>query len=237
MTTLTRFSFDTSFDSPTPLDESKIETSTPPPPVFSEADMARARAEGVAEGRAIGQTETMAVLEVQQAAAMEKLASSLAEIAPAYGSALDASRQEVLSIARAVITKTIPDIARENAFALVETAIISIMPKLMDEPRAVIRVGDDLMDSLQGVIDEIKRKAGYSGDIILLSEAAFGPADCTVEWADGGAEYHQDEIWRDINDAMDRYFAESAPTVVQDMVQGHENHTEQTPQLEETPHG
>jgi len=237
MTTLTKFSFDTSFDSPTPLDESEIEATLPPPPVFTEADMARARAEGVAEGQALGLTQTTATLEAQQAAALEKLTACLAEIAPAYGTALDTARQEALSIVRAVIAKTVPEIARENAFALIETAIISIMPKLIDEPRAVIRVGDNLLDPLQDVIDEIKRKAGYSGDIILLSEAAFGPADCTVEWADGGAEYNQDEIWRDVNDAMDRYFAESAPPVVQDLVQGPENHTEQTPKLEETPHG
>tara|TARA_R110000787_G_scaffold8843_16_gene30353 strand:- start:490 stop:1203 length:714 start_codon:yes stop_codon:yes gene_type:complete len=237
MTTLTKFSFDTSFDSPAPSEESEMETSAPPPPVFSEADMARSRAEGVAEGRALGLTETTAALEAQQAAALEKLVCGFAEIAPAHGAALEESRREVLSIARAVIAKTVPEIARENAFALVETAIVSIMPKLMDEPRAVIRVGDNLMDALQGVIDEIKRKAGYSGDIILLSEAAFGPADCTVEWADGGAEYHQDDIWRDVNDAIDRYFAESTPPIVEDAPQQPENHTEQTPQLEETPHG
>ena len=174
MTTLTKFSFDTSFDSPAPLEESEIEAGTPPPPVFSEADMARARAEGVAEGRALGLTETTAALEARQTAALEKLVSGLAEIAPAYGAALEESRREVLSIARAVIAKTVPEIARENAFALIETAIVSIMPKLMDEPRAVIRVGDNLMDPLQGVIDEIKRKAGYSGDIILLSRECFG---------------------------------------------------------------
>ncbi len=232
MTTVTKFRFETSFDAPAPLDESELEDSVPPPPVFSEAEMAQARADGAAEGFADGFAKASTGIEAQCGVAMEKISSLFEALAPDHRDALERSRVEVLTIARAVIAKTLPDMASENALALVETAIASVLPKLMDEPRAVIRTSDILLDRLQEIVDGLKRKSGYSGDIILLAEDGLGPADCTVEWADGGAEYHQDRIWQEINEAMDRFISGSRQAAAL-----HHDVQNDTSQPEEKPHG
>jgi flagellar assembly protein FliH len=233
MATMTKFKFDTSFDAPEQLDDSEVEDTTPPPPTYSEADLAQAHSEGLATGLARGLAKTSTSLEAQQATALDTIAATLAELMPTYRDALENSRIEVLTIARAVIAKTLPKIAEENALALIETAIASVLPKLMDEPRAVIRISDTLLDQLQEAVDGIKRKSGYSGDIILLVEDGLGPADCTVEWADGGAEFHQNQIWQEINEAVDRFISGSKQAAAshQDVL------TDQTSQPEEAQHG
>lgn len=236
MTTLAKFKFETSFDAPKP-DEADAETAPPPPPAFCGEDVARAREEGEAAGRQAGLAEAAAGIEAQQSAALEAIAAALSEQAPLWRARLEDAHRETLTIARAVLAKTVPDIARDNAMALIETAITSVLPKLMDEPRAVIRVSGTLLDALQTQLDGIKRKVGYSGDLILLSEPDFGPADCTIEWADGGAEYHQDAIWKDIQEAMDRFFAAAVETAPAEAVPEEMTKATTQPEPEETPHG
>jgi flagellar assembly protein FliH len=233
MAITTKFRFDTCFDPPPDRDIPVVEDSTPAAPIYSEADVAQAHADGLATGLATGRAEASADLEAQQSAALDTIAATLAELTPSYYELLENSRIEVLTIARAIIAKTLPRIASENALALIESAIATVLPKLMDEPRAVIRISDTLLDQLQEAIAGIKHKSGYSGDIILLVEDDLGPADCTVEWADGGAEFHQDRIWQEIDEAMDRFISGSKQAVA-----SHQDvQTDQTSQPEEEPHG
>lgn len=234
---MAKFQFDTSFDLPGP-DEREQDDAVPPAPVFDENDIARARAEGAEEGHRAGLAEAAAGMEAQQAAALDAIAAALAEQAPAWRTRLETAHHEALTVARAVIAKTIPEAARENALALIESAIAVVLPKLMDEPRAVIRVSDSLLDDLQAITDRIKKQVGYSGDLILLAESDFGPADCTVEWADGGAEYHQEQIWNDIEEAMNRYFAGADETPSAEIA-GETGTADpmNNPEPEETPNG
>lgn len=206
MGTVTKFQFDTDFD-----DQSTMEAAdacvdeAPPEPVFAAADVEAARAEGYAAGRDAGLSEARSEIENAIAKALAAIGEQLAALRTAHTDAWAACERRALALAAAITRKIVPDLARESALDTIAQRIADALPHLIEEPRVVIRVPDDILDALQDRIATITESSGFSGQCILLSERELSGPDCRIEWADGGIDFDARRLWQEIDSAVDGY--------------------------------
>lgn len=207
METTQKFLFENCFDPSAPLeaDIEEQEEIVPPPPSFSEEEIALARAQGFAEGRTEGIAEMQTSLDNRTAELIGAMAEQLQQLDTAQAAAAQASGHRLMGLAGAIAKKVVPPIVRDTAQDSVEEVIRECLPKLMDEPRVVIRIHPTLMEQLREKIDTLAAKSGFAGDIILLPDDDFSESDCLVEWADGGAEKSTTDLWTDIDRIIDAY--------------------------------
>lgn len=207
MATMTKFGFDTQFDHVPPPEETADETDAPPAPLLTEDDVAAARAEGFAAGRKAGQADAAADAERRLAEALSAVAEQIGALGPAYRDTLAACRVDAVAIASAIARKTVATAERHGALAGIEETIAGFLPRLLDEPRVVVRVNDGLLDALQERIGPLAESCGYGGGIVLLAEPGLAEPDCRIEWADGGAEKESGALWREVDGAIENYLA------------------------------
>lgn len=214
METTQKFLFENCFDLATPF-EAEIEEEEnlpPPPPTFSEEEMALARAKGFDEGRTAGIAEMQSSLDNRIADLVATMIEQLGQLDTARAAAAEAAELRLMGLAGAIAKRVVPPIVRDTAQNSVEEVIRECLPKLMDEPRVVIRIHPTLMEPLRDKIDTLAAKSGFAGDIILLPDDDFSEADCLVEWADGGAEKSTSDLWADIDQIMNAYLDTPDPT-------------------------
>lgn len=210
MPAMTKFRFDTRFETEPPPEPSAPEPEAPPEAVLTKADLEAAREEGFAAGREAGLADATAIAEQARAEALAGVARQLGEFGPRIDEALAAFRKDAIDVARAIVRKAVGVAARETALASVEHMITSFMPRLLDEPRIVVRVNDTLLDPLKGAAQPLADGCGYRGSIILLADPDLAPADCRIEWADGGANRNSERLWSEIDSAVESFLSGTA---------------------------
>ncbi len=206
METSEKFLFENCFDLANQFDVEVVEEEIVPPlPTFSEDEIAAARASGFAEGRNEGIAEMQSAIDSRISNLMDSMTEQLAGLDAAQANGQKSAEIRLISLAAAIAKKVVPPIARETAGIAVEEMIRDCLPKLMNEPRVVIRVHITLMDELRKTVDTLASRSGFAGDIILLPDDDIAETDCRVEWADGGAERTASAIWAEIDKTIDAY--------------------------------
>jgi flagellar assembly protein FliH len=238
MTTATKFSFDTTFDLSDQVSGHMPEQEvTPPEPTFSAAELEAARTEGFNDGHQAGLSESTSTLESAATQAMSDIALQLASLGPACQTGIDQCRHETIGIAHAVTRRMVEISAQETALQVIESVLSDMLARVIDEPRVVIRVNNDLLDTLQQRISSVTDKCGFPGSVILLSDPDVQLPDCRIEWADGGAEYSSEAILTEIDATLERYRAGIGTTAVDiaDTAAAETPQTPQTPDTHQTP--
>lgn len=204
-----KFWFDRVFDAEVRPARRETQKEAPPPePTYTRAEIAAAREQGFVEGREAGAAEALASIESSAASALAEIGRALESLAPVIGEGLQRCRQDAIGIARAATSKLVERSAAEGALAAVENVVAEVLPRIIDEPRIVVRINDALLDALQQRLPEVATNAGFPGSLILLGERELKRPDCRIEWADGGAEYDTAGLWREVDEIIERYCAE-----------------------------
>ena len=203
-----KFLFEDCFDPSLEVEEEEVvEEIVPPPPTFSEEEIQAAHNKGFVEGRAEGIAEMGQGIDQRITELLEHISGQLDTISLQHAEFAKAAEFRMLSLTSAIARKIVPVIAQEHADAAVSELIRECLPKLMDEPRIVVRVHATQMEELRDKMDELAAKGGFSGDIILLADDELTEADCRVEWADGGAEKSTADTWAEIETSIDNHLS------------------------------
>ncbi len=193
-----KFLFDTAF-------ASKAEREQKPKPQFTEEDLAAARAEGQQAGVQLGRESALRAIERRVADALDAVAAGLAGVDAAQARAAAELREDAARLALAIAAKLAPELVSRQPLAEIEAVVVECLAQLPTEPRVVVRVAEGLVEALSGRIDELVRRVGFSGAVVLLGEPTMAPGDARVEWADGGAERDLARTRRAVEEAVERY--------------------------------
>jgi flagellar assembly protein FliH len=98
-------------------------------------------------------------------------------------------------------------LAARGGITEIEGILTHCLTSLKQEPRLVAYVSAAQLDALQGRLAELTAANGFEGRVVLIGDDKMADSDCRVEWADGGIERDSNQIWRTIEDAMNRYLA------------------------------
>lgn len=181
------------------------EALAPPEPTFSEADLAEARKQGFAKGHAAGKAEAEASIDQAAATALAGIERQIAQLGTAQQQALDISRHEALAAAVAIARKIAPEIVRQSAAEIVEAQITESLGELIQEPRLVIRIAGSLHEAIAPRIEELARQYGFAGQLVILADPDAAPADCRIEWPEGGVEFDTKRVEAAIDEAVARH--------------------------------
>ncbi|HYC13837.1 MAG TPA: hypothetical protein VEC75_06285, partial [Stellaceae bacterium] len=121
------------------------------------------------------------------------------------------AERQAMELLRAALARAFPALAAENPLAEIEAMIAGSLVEVVDEPRIVLRVPNDLFDPLRQRIGAIAQRSGYGGKFVILADDTLGPADCRLEWADGGAERNLRRLGQAIDAALARTISAAAP--------------------------
>ena len=169
---------------------------------FDADELARARAEGVDEGRVAGEAAARDAHAQAIGAAVSTIADAVTVLAADREAAYARHAAEAADLALAICRKLVPALARTHALGEIETLVRDCLADLEGEPRVVVRVPDALLDVLQNRVEALGE--GFDGRIVLLGDDGLAPTDCSVMWADGGAERDLGRLWREVERAVAR---------------------------------
>lgn len=210
-----KFLFDTSFDGA----DGKLlfeQGSEPPPPQFSEEELAQARREGFAEGRDSAQAEAALLAEQRLADAGEKIALALQNLFDTQETVLQQLERDATEATALMLRKLFPYIAEKSGMQEVEALIGDCLARVREEPRIVVRTAPQELETLAARIDRLAAERAYEGKVVVISDDELSPGDSSVEWADGGAARDSARLLEEIDRAIGRASfligAEQTPT-------------------------
>lgn len=209
----TKFQFGADFGEVEPLPKIVECVEEPPPePIFVETDLVAADAKGFARGREEGLEAAQNSIENTLTQNLAIISEQLTAMSARHTEAWDACQRHALALAVSITRKLAPDLANDSAPTVIEQRIADALPRLLNEPRVVIRVPDQILDALQTRIDEIAAAAGFAGQCILLSDNGLTGPDCHIEWADGGVEFDSRRLWQEIDAEVEAYLCSAMET-------------------------
>jgi flagellar assembly protein FliH len=185
-----------------------VEPPPPPEPSFSEAELKaavdKARAEGQRSGEAKGRAAAAAEAEQRSAAALEAIVGQVTALQAGLAHDRAAVLADASALALAILRKMLPEYSRRGGIAEIETVLEQCLRDQRHEPRLVARVAPDLVPLLEPRLGALNARTAFEGRLFLIPDDRLGPADCVIEWADGGLERHADALWGEITAALER---------------------------------
>jgi flagellar assembly protein FliH len=179
-----KFTFDVSFDHLDGPGESRSRAERR----FTRAEVEATRAAALAEGHAAGLAEAAKSAEALTADSLATISKGVAALIAAQDATTFDTQRRAMSAMQAIVAKVFPALAAKDALGEVEAFATKCLHEVIDEPRIVLRVADELYAPLRERLDAVAAAAGYAGRIVLIADDAIAAGDARVEWADGGAE-------------------------------------------------
>ena len=212
MSAIRKFLFDTSFDPDNPGPATAAPAAEPveeepPAPTFGEAELEAARQEAFNAGRENGVAESLAGLEQQIASALQSALADIRTLLADQAAAAETRRAVAMRLSLKAIETLFPTLSQSTTMDEVESAIGSILRQVEDEPRVVIRVAETLAEPLSERLSAISTDAGFQGQLVLLPDGTLAPGAVRVEWASGGAERDNVQLWQDLRATVEAHLA------------------------------
>ncbi len=206
-----KFLFDTIFDveqAPEDEDETPDEEEEAEPevvvPTFSEEEMAAAREESFATGKAEGVNEAAEATERLISASLEKLSQQFDSLFKAQEEADAAIMENAISVACGITRKVFPALNQQGALGEIERMTVMSLEKILEEPQVIIAVNPELEAALNERLNTLTAQAGYKGEVKIIADDGIVPGDCRIEWSGGGAHRDMDAMWQEIDEIVER---------------------------------
>lgn len=175
-----------------------------PPPLFTEEDLEAAREEARMLGHAQGLKDAEDSAMHFEAQALARIADEIGEMRAAQSDANDETHRMAAALAMAVVRKLLPRFAAENGAAEISALVEDCVPHILNEPRLILRVSPMHTEAIRRRIEMLARDRGFEGSVVVMEDEAIGPADCRLEWNNGGAERDVASLFQRIEDIVAR---------------------------------
>lgn len=207
-----RYMFDVDFDAQKLPREPEIVDEEPPPPTFSIAEMEAAKQEAHEAGKADGIAQSNAGFEHQINETLNTLQQNFAALVAAQNEANDATMRDAVQVAATIVRKLLPDYTERHGLDEIEAFVKATLSSLFAEAEVVVRIPDAMADAIAGRLEPIAMATGLGDKLKVVPDAGMGPADCRLDWGDGGAERNGERLLAAIDTIVAR-FLEHGDTV------------------------
>lgn len=206
-----RFMFDQSFDTgrrqakkPKPEDE------RPPEPTFNLQQLEEARNQGYEQGRAAGNAESAASMETETARLVAAIAGQLPALMAAQAEANDRLMHDGATLVAAIARKILPSLVAQRGLDEVDSLVADCLRTLIDQPKIVVRVNARHTEGIATRLAAAASVSAFEGRFMVEADEAMGPSDCRISWQGGGLERKAEDIWRQVETAIEAYLGKPA---------------------------
>jgi len=155
---------------------------------YTEEQLALAKTQGQAAGKAEGLREAQQQTEARTAELLQKAFSQIEMLVKKEDRRETEKSIDTVKLAMRVIGKVLPAFAQKHALEEIERVIQLALEARRDEPRLAVTVAAGQLEALKERVDAAAAAQGFAGKVIVIADDMLAPTDCRVEWADGGAE-------------------------------------------------
>jgi flagellar assembly protein FliH len=177
------------------------------PPVYTEEQVALARSQAYAQGKAEALAESLARQEEAISIALRGIGGLMEKVAAAEERREIQTCSAAVKLAMRVAHKLLPQFAQRFALGEIEHTISESLEIRRDEPRVAVTVPAQHLEALKTRVDVLALEKGFTGKLILIGDDHLGPSDCRVEWADGGAERLYERLFSQVENEFAKAIA------------------------------
>jgi flagellar assembly protein FliH len=177
-----------------------------------EADVAAARAEGVAAGREQGRREAEMQLNglvAQLARAAERLVTQQA----VHAAEVEAQAAYVAIVAAKALAGAA---LNERPAAALESGLRECLGHARLAPHLVMRVNDGAVEAAEGLVKRLVQEMGFAGRVVVLGDPDIASGDGRIEWADGGFAIESERLAQLVDQAVATMFPGFRPPASED---------------------
>ena len=182
-------------------------------PTFSEEELNAARDDGFARGKDEGINQSLEAAELKTATALVTIVAKIEEIFQRQDDANTVTARDAVSVATSITRKLFPQFSTRGALEEVERVVVSIMEKVIDEPRLTITVNSTLLESITERLDDMMTETGFEGKVILNGNESLTESDCLIEWGTGTALRDTKSLWQEIDSLVAQNTSDELPIV------------------------
>ncbi|MBI3439588.1 MAG: hypothetical protein HY054_13240 [Proteobacteria bacterium] len=156
-----------------------------------------------------GRLDAVAQAEREVAVALQALADASSAILTRLDAESQAIRQEAAQVAMAAARKisgaALDSFGNDRAAAAVEAA----MDSLRHQPRLVVKLSPQAVETLQPRIAAMCESHAYAGAILVRAEPGLGSGEVSIDWTDGIVTLSPADAAERINSLVDAALAAS----------------------------
>jgi flagellar assembly protein FliH len=194
------------FDAPEP--EEIAEDLPPPPPVFSEDELAAAKDMAFEQGRLQGQKEQVESREQFVAVTLDTIAQNFSKLFAAEAIRESIFEKESLRLAIAALDLLSPLVRERLGGDEVRKVIEETLSAHRKTKEIAIRVPQGMKGEIEALVTRIRSDEHEAVLWRVLEDAALSGGDCTLEWSDGGAVRDSVRTARDIRKNLESLLGE-----------------------------
>jgi flagellar assembly protein FliH len=196
-----KFLFDTDFSAP----DKKRER--PATPVEIAQKIASAEARAYRDGYDAAQREAKAESDRRAALALEEIGLAMQGIATRFAGIETRMETEAVDVAVAVARKLCSELIAGEPLGEITGLVSDCFSHLVSTPHLVVRINDSLYEPARERIEQLAKRSGFEGGLVILAEPEIATGDCRIEWADGGVVLERAAIEAKISELVGRYIA------------------------------
>lgn len=196
-----KFLFDLDFATPDAAKERAVSA------VEIAQQIAEAEARAYRAGYDAARLEAKAESDRRVALALEEIGIAIKAIAGRFSTIEDRMETEAVDVALAVARKLCAELIAAEPLTEMTALVSDCFRHLTSTPHIVVRINDTLYDAARDRIDQIAKRNGFEGRLVILAEPDIISGDCKIEWADGGVTLDRSTIEAKINELVGRYLA------------------------------
>ncbi len=134
--------------------------------------------------------------------AMNSVQAQLAASNQEFMKTLGTESQNALKLAAVIARKIVGEIPEEALSKIAEREVIKAVAMLSGAPKMMVTVSSMAADALSARLTEIKSRAGFDGEIIIISDETLPPQDVKITWQSGRIERTSDKLWHEIEKTL-----------------------------------
>jgi flagellar assembly protein FliH len=196
-----KFLFDTDFAAPAASRERAVSSTE------IAKQIAEAEARAYRDGFAAAQREAQMESDRRMAIAFEEISIAIRSIASNFGSVENRMETEAIDVAVAVARKLCAELVAAEPLTEITALVSDCFRHLTSTPHIVVRINDALYDTARQKVEELAKRNGFEGRLVILAEPDIETGDCKIEWADGGVTLDRAQIETKITELVGRYIA------------------------------
>lgn len=169
--------------------------------------IADAEARAYRAGYDAARHEAKAESDRRAALALEEIGISIRAIAGRFATIEERMETEAVDVALSVARKLCADMIAAEPLTEVMALVSDCFRHLTTTPHIVVRINDALYDAARVQIEQLAKRNGFEGKLVILAEPDIATGDCKIEWADGGVTLDRATIEAKISELVGRYMA------------------------------
>jgi len=167
--------------------------------------VAEAEARAYREGFDAAQREAKAESDRRSALALEEIGIAIRSLASNFAAIETRMETEAVDVAVSVARKLCGELIAAEPLTEMMALVTDCFRHLTSTPHIAIRINDALYDRVREKVEQLARRNGFEGKLVILAEPDIAIADCKIEWADGGCTLDRAATQEKIDELVGRY--------------------------------